>query len=170
MEYSDAWWLNSTMLTVNISNVSKLQFDFNYLDADLTHTFGLTAELADGGRKSLKAVKHLESGKSMNVSDFKQLYMHLVTIYYTEEYDGTVPIPEVLDTTPVLAMEITMSDGEVYTYRYYPYSARHVLVSIAKEGSAEGAYFYVLTPEVEKIYHDLMLLLEGKSPDPDKQY
>ena len=170
LEYSDAWWLNSTMLTVNISNVSKLQFDFNYLDADLTHTFGLTAELVDGGRKSLKAVKHLESGKSMNVSDFKQLYMHLVTIYYTEEYDGTVPIPEVLDTTPVLAMEITMSDGEVYTYRYYPYSARHVLVSIAKEGSAEGAYFYVLTPEVEKIYHDLMLLLEGKSPDPDKQY
>ena len=170
LEHSDAWWLNSTMLTVNISNVSKLEFDFNYLDADVTHSFGLTAELLEGGRKSVKAVKHLESGKSINVSDFKQLYMHLVTIYYTEEYDGTVPVPEVLENDPVLAMRITMSDGEIYTYRYYPYSARHVLVSIAKEGSAEGAYFYVLSPEVEKIYQDILLLLAGKTPDPDKQY
>ena len=30
-----------------------------------------------------------------------------------EEYDGTLPIPEVMEKPPVLAMEITMSDGEV---------------------------------------------------------
>lgn len=170
LDFSDAWWLNSTMLTVNVTNVSKLKFDFNYTDADVTHSFGITSKLLDGKRKTVTAVSHLEDGKSINVSDFKKLYMHLVTIYYTEEYDGTLPIPEVMEKPPVLAMEITMSDGEVYTYRYYPYSARHVLVSIAKEGAEEGAYFYVLTPEVEKIYHDILLLLSGESPDPDKQY
>ena len=170
LERSDAWWLKDTMYTVNIGEASKLEFDFNYTDVTDKFDFALTHERTDEAHPSLEAVTYLGDGRAINVSAFRNLYMHLLTCYYTGEYDGEAAKEEVLAGKSVLTMRVTLSDGEVYVYRYYPYSARHVLVSIAKEGETEGAYFYILSAELEKIYRDIQTLLAGGVPDPEKQY
>ena len=176
LEQSDAWWLKDTMYTVNIGYADKLEFDFDpgYIAPDTVNNFAfsLTHDRTDEAHPALKTVTYLGDGRAINVSAFRNLYMHLLTCYYTGEYDGELPKEEVLLGKAVLSMRVTVHDkeDEVYVYRFYPYSARHVLVSIAKEGEDEGAYFYILSAELEKIYRDIQTLLAGGVPDPEKQY
>ena len=170
LERSEAWWLKDTMYTVNIGEATKLEFGFNYTDMTDKFDFVLTHDRTDPQHPSLVDVTYLGDGRVVNTAAFRNLYMHLLTCYYTGEYDGEVPKEDVMAGRSVLTLRVTLSDGEVYVYRYYPYSARHVLVSIAKEGEAEGAYFYILSAELEKIYRDIQTLLAGGVPDPEKQY
>lgn len=170
LEHPDSWWLSNTMYNVNINDVAKLEFDFNYSDARETHGFTLTATADKNGGYAVKGVKYLADGRELSLSAFQDVYTHLVTIYYTEEYDGKLPTAEVLAGQCVLTIRVTLTDNEVYIYRFYPYSARHVLVSVAKEGGTEGAFFYILAPEVEKIYSDIGRLLDGEPINPDREY
>ena len=170
LERSEAWWLKDTMYTVNIGEATKLEFGFNYTDMTDKFDFVLTHDRTDPQHPSLVDITYLGDGRVVNTAAFRNLYMHLLTCYYTGEYDGEVPKEDVMAGRSVLTLRVTLSDGEVYVYRYYPYSARHVLVSIAKEGEAEGAYFYILSAELEKIYRDIQTLLAGGVPDPEKQY
>ena len=171
LERSEAWWLKDTMYTVNINEATKLEFDFNYSDLSSKFDFVLTHKTVDSKSKTLSSVYFLGDNRPLNTEYFRSFYMHLLTCYYTGEYDGELPKEELIESgRSVLSMRVTLSDGEVYVYRYYPYSARHVLVSIAKEGESEGAYFYILSAEVEKIYRDIQTLLAGGEPDPEKQY
>ena len=172
LERADIWWLDDTMYSVNVTNATELSFDFRYHDAEAAYRFMLSHTLSDSGRYSLSGVKEIASGKTLDVEHFKNLYMHLVTIYYSGGYegDGALPKEEVLAGQEVLTMRVTIRDEGTYVYRFLPYSERHVLVSVAKEGETEGAFFYVLASEVEKIYRDIGLLLDGVCPDPEKQY
>ena len=170
LERSEAWWLKDTMYTVNIGMASKLEFDFNYTDATDTFGFALTHDRTDEAHPAVKSVTYLGDDRIVNTEAFRNLYMHLLTCYYTGEYDGEMPKEEVLLGRNALTMRVTIEKEGTYVYRYYPYSARHVLVSIAKEGESEGAYFYILSAELEKIYRDIQTLLAGGTPDPEKQY
>lgn len=170
LEHPDSWWLNNTMYNVNINDVSKMEFAFGYTDDVSRHSFLLTATADKKGEYGVSSVTYENDGRAVSLSGFRDFYTHLVTIYYTEEYDGDVPTDEVLAGKSVLTLRVTLTDGEVHVYRFYPYSARHVLVSVAKEGGTEGAFFYVLSPEVEKIHSDLMKLLRGEAIDPDREY
>ncbi len=171
LEEKDTFWLEDTMFSVNIGNATKLEFDFDYRDADITYTFLHEREEDDRGRFITTGVSYLEGGRRVNLEDYRSLYMHLVSIYYSGEYDGALPKDELLARDEsVLTMRITLGDGAEYVYRFYPYSARHVLVSVEGEEGVEGAYFYALSSEVEKIYRDILLVLDGVKPDPDKQY
>ncbi|MBO7292506.1 MAG: hypothetical protein J6V07_01080 [Clostridia bacterium] len=170
LERPNSWWLNDTMYNVNINDVSKMEFSFDYTDAKESYAFRLESAANKNGEYSVSSVTLLADGRTLSLEAFRDLYTHLVTIYYSEEYDGDVPKDEVLAGRAVLTLRVTLSDDEVYVYRFHPYSARHVLVSVAKEGSAEGAFFYILAPEVEKIYSDIGKLLRGEAIDPDREY
>ena len=169
LERPNSWWLNDTMYNVNINDVFEMEFDFQYTDAKESHAFRLSSTGKDGEYR-VSGVTYLADGRTVSLEAFRDLYTHLVTIYYSEEYDGELPTEEVLAGQAVLTLRLTLSDNEVYVYRFYPYSARHVLVSVAEEGSAEGAFFYILAPEVEKIYSDVGKLLRGEAIDPDREY
>ena len=172
LEMSEAWWLKDTMYTVNINEAVRLKFEFGFTDVTDRFEFLLGHDTTDEKHKSLLSVLYLDEGRYLDIESFRSLYMHLLTCYYTGEYDGEAPKADVLADKDrcVLTLSVTLSDGETYVYRYYPYSARHVLVSIAKEGEEEGAYFYILSAELEKIYRDIQTLLDGGKPDPEKQY
>ena len=170
LEHPDSWWLNNTMYNVNINDVTRLEFQFGYSDARENHGFELTATSDKSENYAVKGVTYLADGRELSLSAFKDLYTHLVTIYYTEEYDGDMPVGDVLAGQCVLSLRVTLTDNEVYVYRFYPCSARHVLVSVAQEGGAEGAFFYILAPEVEKLYSDIKKLLSGETIDPDREY
>ena len=171
LEAEDTFWLEDTMYSVNIGNATKLEFDFDYVNGDRTFTFLHEREKDSKDRFVTTGVSYLEGNRKLDLEQYRSLYMHLVTIYYSGAYDGEVPKEELLAAgRSVLTLTVTLGDGSEYTYRFYPYSARHVLVSVEGDTGAEGAYFYALSSEVEKLYRDILLVLDGKEPNPDKQY
>ena len=167
--------MKEEMFSVNIGTVDRIEFDFDYTDMDKTFTFDLGHTVASDGQTSLTMIKYLEGNLGIGVDPFKEFYLHLVTVYYAGEYAGEVPISEIVEGRCVLSMRVTLmgagnsTDGAVYTYRFYPYSDRRVLVSLQRDDGDVGAYFYVTASDVEKIYNDISLLLQGKTPDPEKQ-
>lgn len=164
----DSWWLNSSLVAVNVADVKNLHFSFNYLDHRKDYEFRLITEKV--GESTRERIYYVGEDRELDVDAFKQLYLHLLTIDYSGAYDGEAPIHEVISGRAVLTLRMTLTDGEIYTYRFYPYSPRHHLVTVTKEGDAEGGYFYVLAPEVEKILGDIKTLIGGGVPDPEKQY
>ncbi len=170
LEKPNSWWLESAMYSVVLGNIAKMEFDFDYTDADETYTFLIESQPGKNQFRTVTGVSWVEGGRSVVLDAYKDLYAHLSSTSYEGEYDGTLPKDEVMAGQPVLTLTLTMNGGDVYSYRFYPYSARHVLVSVTGDENTEGAFFYVLSSDAEKIYRDLLLVLEGKRPDPGKQY
>ncbi len=172
LEHTTAWWLKESMFSVNVNKTRSIAFDFTYRDETSSHTFVLTQKETTPGKPFLSDVVYLQGNRRVDVNAYKSLHMNLVTIYFSGEYDGTAPTSQILADAGarVLTMTLTMTDGKVYVYRFYPYSARHVLVSVEREGGAEGAYFYITADEVEKLYADIQTILAGGIPNPEKRY
>lgn len=176
LERSNSWWMKNEMFSVNINTVDRIDFDFDYTDLDKTFSFDIRHALTAEGRVAVTSIVHLGDNKEITVNDFKSFYLHLATVYYEGEYEGELPVEEILLGESTLTMTVTLNadsnatGGTTCTYRFYPYSERRVLVSVQMDGGDAGAYFYVTTSDVEKIYRDISLLLAGKTPDPDKQY
>ena len=170
LEKPNSWWLENAMYSVLLGNISKMEFDFDYTDVDATYTFLITSEPGKNQFRTVKGVNWVEGGRAVYLDAYKDFVMHLSSTTYEGEYDGALPKDEVMAGRHVLTMTLTMNGGDVYSYRFYPYSARHVLVSVEGDEGTEGAFFFVLASDVEKIYRDLCLVLEGKRPDPGKQY
>ena len=169
LEYDDSWWLNNNMVSVNIVDIEKFEFSFNYLDFNEKFEFQLGIKPSDE-EEDEEEVFYVGEGRLVDVSAFKNLYMHLLTIDYSGAYDGNKPVEDVIAGRSVLTIRMTIRNEGTYVYRFYPYSDRHHLVTVAKEGDPEGGYFYVLAPEVEKIKNDVTKLIEGGTPNPEKQY
>lgn len=169
LEKPNSWWLESAMYSVVLGNVSKMEFDFNYTDADETYRFLIESKPGKNQFRTVTGVNWIEGGRAVDLNAFKDLYMHLASTVYEGEYDGARPKDEVMAGRHVLTLTLTLGE-DVYSYRFYPYSARHVLVSVEGDEGTEGAFFYVLSSDVEKIYRDLCLVLKGERPDPGKQY
>ena len=170
LERKESFWLEETMFAVKINEVTKLEFDFSYSDRVASYAFAISQKADDGGKLSVNGVTYLGDGRALNVDYFKNFYMHLVTIYYSGDYDGEGPIQEVMAGESVLTMRVTVRGDRQFVYRFYPYSSRHVLVTVSEQGGSEGGLFYILAPEVEKIYRDIEVLLSGGCPDPEGQY
>ena len=168
LEQDDSWWLNNNMVSVDVQNIKNLHFSFNYLDFKQDYEFRFVTETE--GESTRTTIYYVGGNKVIDGDAFSALYQHLLTIDYSGAYDGEAPTSEVLLGRAVLTMKMTIADEGTFVYRFYPYSTRHHLVSVAKEGDPEGAYFYVLAPEVEKTLGDVKKLIEGVTPDPEKQY
>ncbi len=169
LEYGDAWWLNDMMFEVDVNNTTELSFDFDYTDHDVTYTFLVGHSVGSNGKKAVNSVIHKESGRSIAINDYKTFYMHLLSTDYVGAYPGDVEAA-LAAGRKVLTMSVTLSDGVTHVYRFYQCDARRVLVSVAREDGPEGAYFYVSDSDVEKTCTDILLILDGKTPDPDTQY
>ena len=168
LEQDDSWWLNNNMVSVNVQDLKSIYFSFNYLDCQQDYEFRFVTTTE--GDSTETAIYYVGDNKVIDGDAFSKLYQHLLTIDYSGAYDGTLPTDEVLQGRAVLTMKLTIAGEGTYVYRFYPYSTRHHLVSVAKEGELEGAYFYVLAPEVEKTLNDVKKLIAGEIPDPEKQY
>ena len=159
-------WVADKPFQININDVSELKFDFGYADADETHTFKLSHTVS-GNKTALSKVSHAESSKTVNVSAFRQLFMDLLTIYYSGDYTGERDATEIVSNkeNSVLTLTVTLKNSEKRTIDFCPYSERQMLVGI--DGSA---YFYISSAECEKMYNDIKLILDGKIPDYEKNY
>ncbi len=159
-------WVANKPFSINIGDVAEVKFDFRYADAAETHTFALSHTVSQG-KTLLNGVRHIESANSVNVSAFRQLFMDMLTIYYSGDYTGERDASEIVSKkeNSVLTLTVTLKNSEKRTVEFCPYSERQTLVGI--DG---GAYFYISSAEVEKMYNDIKLILDGKIPDYEKNY
>ncbi len=175
LQKEDTYWLKETMLSVNVLNLRHITFRFNYLDESLWAQFVITTRKEEkSGKEVFDSVSYLDSNgvrkDGMEPQIFSKLYLNLLEVYYRGEYDGSLPKEEVMAGRSVLTISLTLKDGTSYEYQCYPYSARHLLVSVGKTGEEAGAYFYITADEVEKLYGDVITIRDGGTPDPDKRY
>ncbi len=163
-------WVNHYLLSVYVTDVAQLAFNFSYADLQKTYTFDLRTRLNDEGTKVLRDITYVEGGKQMDAEAFVQVYAILVNMRYIAPYDeeenGRTAEEIMADPhTLTLSLTVTLDDGRLRTYDFYGYSERHALVAV--DG---GAYFYVQTATVKKIASDIALVVEGKTPDSEKLY
>ena len=172
-----SWWLAPEMFAVNINNTERLLFSFRYPDVNRQYELRLTRS-PDGGKYVTDGVYYVyeEDGREMErrlaLEAYQSLHMNLATIRYAGLYDGSLPVGELTadDENCKLILSLTMTDGAMFEYRFYPYTERHILVSLSERGGEAGAWFYITADETEKLYRDLELILSGGIPNPDKRY
>ena len=159
-------WVTDRPFSISINDVSEMKFDFGYADADETHTF-LLSHTVNNKKTVLSKVTHKESSKAVNVSAFRQLFMDLLSMYYSGDYEGEKDASEIVSKkeNSVLTLTVTLKNSETRTIDFCPYSERQMLVGIDGD-----AFFYVSTVKGEKLYNDVKLILDGKMPDYEKIY
>ena len=159
-------WVADKPFSISINDVAEMKFDFGYADADETHTFELL-HTVNNKKTVLSKVLHKESAKTVNVSAFRQLFMDLLSIYYSGDYTKETDASEIVSKkeNSVLSLTVTLKNSEKRTIDFCPYSERQMLVGIDGD-----AFFYVSTVKGEKLYNDIKLILDGKMPDYEKNY
>lgn len=164
VEWSFSRWVSNAMMAVNIHHIESICFDFNYADAKGRYNFELSTTTKNGNT----SVSRVElNGKVTNINNFKNLYVAVLNNYYVGDYSGDEPIQDIISSPDrsVLTMTVVLRDGDSHTFDFYPYSPRRVLVSL--DG---GAYFYIPSSKVEKMYRDVQSVANGETPDYDKVY
>ena len=74
------------------------------------------------------------------------------------------------DSNCLLTFTLTMEDGRVITYRFYPYSERHAMVSVTGDGIRPTTEFYTSSAAVRRIANATRDLMTGVEIDPDHRY
>ena len=119
-----------------------------------------------------------KDGYCEDIEQFRNLYMFLLTL----EYEGSIAedVPTMTeeekaaimadDSRCLLTFVLTMEDGREMTYRFYPYTERHSMVSSSGDGIPDVTTFYTLTACVRRVADATWQLANGVYVDPDFRY
>ncbi len=173
LEQPTSYWFADEMFLIKSTDVKKLVFAFSYSDYAKTFTFDLYKKNEEGGGVSLNKVYVTEGNgarKELDPDAFLKLYATLTSSYYDGDVDKETVDALLSADQSILSLSVTLTNGNEYIYRFYPYTERRVLVSVGKKGETPGAYFYITADEPEKLAADIEALLAGQIPSPDKRY
>lgn len=185
-EYSLFDWIAPDMFSVSIDNVAQMEFS----SARGDYLFRL---IGDGSNDQV--VKELYSGFTFtykprntpfsvndqgycdDIKQFRNLYMLLLSLHYSGEIaaDSGMSDSEIADymkddSRCILSFVMTMEDGRRITYRFYPYSERHCMVSLSGDGIPAITTFYTLNVGVRRIADATWQLMHGVEIDPNYRY
>ncbi len=155
-------WIDRYMFMVHFNDVAKMEFDFGYLDHDVTYKFFLRHLFDAKGN-----VSHLvtTAGGAIDTNAFGQVYSSLLNMQYLGLYEGDKTAVMADPSGRLLSLCVTLTDGSTRQYDFYAYSERHALVAIDGQ-----AHFFVQSPKIKKLASDILLVLQGKMPDYEKLY
>ena len=74
------------------------------------------------------------------------------------------------DSACILTYVLTLEDGREMTYRFYPYSERHSMVSVSGDGIPSVTSFYTSSTAVRRLAEASYQLMNGIEIDPDHRY
>lgn len=172
VEKPNSYWFADEMFLIKSTDVKKLVFDFSYDDYKKTFIFDLYQKTEEGGI-SLNKVYLTGAGgvqKELDPDVFLKMYATLTSTYYDGDVDRDTVNALLAADRSILTFSVTLTNGNEYVYRFYPYTERRLLVSVGKKGETSGAYFYITADEPEKIAADIEALWAGQIPSPDKRY
>lgn len=179
-------WVQSEIFAVNINDVASLEFSSSRGDYFFT--------ISGDGNPGQTVYEHFrgfkwyyqerdtefrvnEQGYCDNLAQFRQLYMMLLTL----DYEGTIAgdsglseaeIEAIMadDSNCLLTFTLTMEDSRSITYRFYPYSERHAMVSVSGDGMKGVSLFYTSSVAVRHIVNATYDLVSGVEIDADRRY
>ncbi len=186
LTYDRAAWAQEQIVTTSIDDVSRITLQFG----GTRYSFsimgdGSTAQTvieestgytwAYKGRRLPFSLN--EQGYCDDISQFREWYMCLILA----DYEGDIATDSGMtqeeidrwmqdDTHCSLVITLTMEDGRVFTYRFFPYSERHCMVSVSGGGHEEIVTFYTLNSVVRRIATSATDLLTGVEVDSDQRY
>ena len=186
LEYTLFDWVQSEIFAVNINDVASLGFssvrgdylfeivgDGNPAQTVYERTLGYTWFYKE--RNTEFSVN--EQGYCDDISQFRQLYMLLLTL----DYEGTIAedsgmteeeIAAVMadDSNCILSFTLTLEDSRSVTYRFFPYSERHAMVSVEGDGVDGVSLFFTSSAAVRHIADATRDLVTGVPIDADRRY
>jgi hypothetical protein len=185
VEYSLFDWIMDEMFSVSIDNVAGMEFSSAYGD----YVFSLEGDGTSGqvvyelhsgfrweykGRKFPFAVN--EQGYCEDISQFRDLYLLLLQLDYGGEIatDGwseeEIAALMANDSACILTFILTLEDGREMTYRFYPYTERHCMVSVSGDGMEDVTCFYTSSTAVRRLANATYQLMHGIEIKPDHRY
>ncbi len=173
LEEPNSYWFDNAVYRINVTNVSRLIFTFNYRDYQKTVTFELYQEVGEEDKKPYLSKVYVKEGEGERRELDKEAFLNLYASLTSAAYDGDVPDEKAEELlaggSSVLELTVSLTNGNAYTYRFYPYTEHRVMVSVERKGVV-GAYFYITSDEPKKLASDIEALLAGRIPEPDKRY
>ena len=186
LEYSLFDWIADEMFTVSIDSVAQMEFSsargdyiFQLLgDGTADQT---VRELYSGYTWSYKGRNYPfelnDRGYCEDISQFRDLYLLLLELAYSGEIAADTGWSEeeiaarmADDSACILTFVLTLEDGREMTYRFYPYSERHSMVSVSGDGIPSVTSFYTSSTAVRRLAEASYQLMNGIEIDPDHRY
>ena len=187
LEYDLVDWVEPRMFSVSIDDVAALEIssargDYWYEIAG-DGTSGQTVTEKHSGKKYFYVGRDVpfrlnKDGYCEDIEQFRNLYGFMLLLQYQgtiaddaphlSEEEKTAIMAD--DSRCILSFVLTMEDGREITYRFFPYSERHSMVSVSGDGMAEVAVFYTLTAPIRQIADATWNLANGVYVDPDFRY
>jgi len=133
----------------NINDIAQIRIQGGGID----ETFILVGE----GQELIVTPK--SSGKPFSADDvqnFRQLYKVLLSIYM-EDYS---PVTDTSELECMMTMTVVTDAGDVFEYKFYPYSTRRCYYTINGSG-----HFYTYNDHIQKILNDTVRVLKGEPID-----
>lgn len=185
LEYSIFDWTMDEMFSVSIDNVAKMEFSSAYgdylfhLEGDGT-TGQVVTELYSGYTWIFKGRKYPfelnDQGYCEDISQFRDIYLLLLELCYSGEIESDGWTKEEIaalmknDSACILTFILTLEDGREMTYRFYPYTERHCMVSVSGDGIETITSFYTSSTAVRRLALSTYQLMHGIEIDPDHRY
>ncbi len=162
-------WIDDQMIASYMDYVKNMKLEFFYSDFTGSYDFDVAGivKRQDEFDNWYNATIPL-NGSHVNYKNFEEVYYYLLWQRYAGETglsaDATAAV---LAGTPILKMTVSLIDGRVFTYSFYPYSGRRVLVSVASstDASDQSTAFYVTLPQVERLSEAFRLFEAGTPID-----
>ncbi len=186
VEYSLFDWIEGRMLGTAIDNVTKIEISSSkgdyifHIEGDGATTTTVTEILS--GYKWYYHPRNTEfklndKGYCEDVQQFRQLYLLALNLQYEGGIaeDTGMTEEEIAafmknDANCILTFSLTMEDGREMTYRFFPYSERHAMVSLAGDGIESVTVFYTSSAAVRRIATAAHDLLHGVYIDSEHRY
>lgn len=185
LEYSLFDWIMDKMFSVSIDNVAKMEFSSSYgdylfrLEGDGTAGQVVT-ELHSGYRWLYKGRNYPfelnEQGYCEDISQFRDVYLLLLQLCYSGEIAADGWTEEEIaalmknDAACILTFILTLEDGREMTYRFYPYTERHCMVSVSGDGIDTVTSFYTSSTAVRRLANATYQLMNGIEINPEHRY
>ncbi len=185
LEYSFFDWMSEQMFSTAIDHVASMEISsargdyFFEISGDGTAD-QVVRELYSGfswtylGRNHPFAVN--DRGYCDDISEFRELYLMLLRLSYSGELEADGWTQEACaavmqdDSNCILTLALTLEDGRQVTYRFFPYSERHAMVSVTGDGMQPITTFYTSSVMVRRLAEASYQLMHGIQLNADHRY
>ena len=154
LDYDFEQWVNPLLFSINIMNVNTISFE----SSGEKYDFALNGETND-----VLSVAEVNSGYAPEISNFRKLWMTLVSMEHTEmrELSETEKSVVEKDENKVLEISVVTRLGKRRNYCFYRYDADNAYYTIDGEGM-----FLIPMKRVQKVFADVKRFMNGEEIDP----
>ena len=148
-------WIERPLFQMNISAVDSIEL----VSGETKYKFTLESD-----ENGLKSVREEYRGRDVeNIDNFKKFYQTILMTSLQDYVNQTEEeLASLVEGGEYLSMNITLTDGSVKEYKFYPYETRRSYYTVNGKGD-----FYILRDRMVKLLDDAQKVMTGEQIYPD---